>query len=131
MKYLMYRAAAGDSIRGSRRLPFFISLRSISIEKGFIEKFIIESLHSWKFNYVDLVARKLIESGEILLILDGLDEVESAKQTLILDELSKFRKKYFDPKKIDERHPAICITGRPYSLERQLIGFSKYAILQT
>lgn len=103
-KSTILRKLFQNEINSGNRIPFFLELRRI--EKGSILEFFkltIESLGidiNRKENHVEL----LLQSGKIVLMLDGFDEVKASSRLEILSQIKELNVRYNCP---------VIVTSRP------------------
>lgn len=103
-KSTILRKLFQNEINLGNRIPFFLELRRI--EKGTILEFFkltIESLGidiNRKENHIEL----LLQSGKIVLMLDGFDEVKASSRLEILSQIKELNVRYNCP---------VIVTSRP------------------
>ncbi|UUR73257.1 NACHT domain-containing protein [Enterobacter asburiae] len=103
-KSTILRKLFQNEINSGNRIPFFLELRRI--EKGTILEFFkltIESLGidiNRKENHVEL----LLQSGKIVLMLDGFDEVKASSRLEVLSQIKELNVRYNCP---------VIVTSRP------------------
>lgn len=103
----------------SGRLPVFIALANYKENQRFTD-LIISSCNALGMNFTTSEIQSYLEKGNILLLLDGLDEVSSkttAIQTEILKKLSEYKNTQF------------IFTGRPWSAIPHNDNFTTISIL--
>jgi hypothetical protein len=121
LRHLALSLAKGQSIRGHRVLPIYLPVRDLAARGQSINDAARELL-----DWLDIpgsadVLHSLLRSGDIALLVDGLDEVDSQQQSHLIEELSSIRTRYMKV--------VVCISARPHSLEMGLSGFEKYETL--
>jgi len=121
LKYLAIYAASGNKIAGRVRIPIFIPLKDLTDKESLMSR-IYMTLGRYGVEESELVAGRLLKKGLLLLLVDGLDEVEQTRQSEYLRELkdiSSFYDKCF-----------YCISGRPMSLSIGIAGFQKFQTVE-
>lgn len=126
MKYLIFQAASGKKLRGCQRIPFFVALRDLKISPNCILSKMIDEVSGWRFSNPDKVIQGLIDKGCVLVVVDGIDEISTKEQKMVIDEIVSIKKS----RKVNSSgyKPIFCITGRPYSFDRELSGFTRYKV---
>jgi len=120
-RHLAIMAAKGERIRGRFVLPLFLAVRDLTATGKNLNDAALEFLEWLELKEASQVLRGLKKHGRIIILLDGLDETDKARQADILAELLKMSQEHKDV--------LICISARPYSLEMGLPGFQKWETL--
>ena len=131
LRHLALFAAKGEKIRDKQRFPFFIALRELEECNYSILSAMESFLEQFDINYPKQVVKHFIKKGTALILIDGLDEIHERFQIQVFKEIEKIQslsKKEFANKDL---HLAsiICISGRPYSFNREFIGFEVHETL--
>jgi len=131
LRHLALFAAKGGEIRSKQRFPFFIALRELEECNYSIISAMERYLDQFDINYSTKVVKHFIQKGTALILIDGLDEIPEKYQNAVYKEIIKIQtlsKKEFSLK---NPHLAsiICITGRPYSFNREFSGFEVHETL--
>ena len=121
LRHLALEAAKGRLLRNRRVIPIFLAVRDLALQKRSLRQAIRDLLRSFGIHSEEAVFRKLFERGDVVLILDGLDEADARFQRHIVRQLSLIRDGY--PKAI------ICVSARPHSLDFGMVGFEKWETL--
>lgn len=110
MRYLTYKEAKkGD------RIPIFFELRKLE-ENQSLEEAISATISEWIPLFSKDKFSKLAESGDLVLFLDGFDEVRSDDLKALLNEIESWHKRY--PKM------QLIISSRPQSDIQKMNIFS-------
>ncbi len=110
MRYLTYKEAKkGD------RIPIFFELRKLE-ESQSLEEAISATISEWIPLFSKDKFSKLAESGDLVLFLDGFDEVRSDDLQALLNEIESWHKRY--PKM------QLVISSRPQSDIQKMSIFS-------
>lgn len=120
-RHLALLLAKGTTIRGRRRLPIYLAVRDLHLKNQGIHGAAVEFLQWLEVPEAQRVVDSLLHSGDAAILLDGLDEVESAYQANLVEELRQFRVRF--------SKSVICVSARPYSLAIGLAGFEKWETL--
>ena len=75
-------------------IPVFIELKRFTSSEINIEKFIIEEFRICNFPDPEKFTAKALEQGELLILLDGLDEVPSQNLNETINQIQNFVDKY-------------------------------------
>jgi predicted NACHT family NTPase len=75
-------------------IPVFIELKRFTSSEINIEKFIIEEFRICGFPVPEKFTAKALEQGELLILLDGLDEVPSQNLNETINQIQNFVDKY-------------------------------------
>lgn len=116
MRYLTYQ----EAIHGDR-IPIFFELRRLN-EKQTLEDAISTLISNWiplfkKENFV-----KIASSGDVVLFLDGFDEIPQEDVNRIINEIEGWRERYSDMQ--------IVISTRPESDIQKSIPFKVYKLAE-
>lgn len=78
-----------------RLIPVFIELRKINIEEEIdLENEIINEFKICNFPSVEVLIKKLLKRGNLILLLDGLDEIHSERRNSLLTMIQDFSDRY-------------------------------------
>lgn len=117
LKYLSLRAIRQEL--ESSPIPFFISIRSWAQEVNKTEELsLLTYLHN-KYNELGVSRPQLellLKQGKILILLDGLDEVNTDTRSRVIQEITSFAETYYQNQ--------IIITCRLGALNYQISGFT-------
>ncbi|EKN6334433.1 NACHT domain-containing protein, partial [Yersinia enterocolitica] len=91
-----------EEIKQAERIPFFIELRNV--EDGDILSHFKEVLKSFQIVITDSNVEYLLQSGKVVLLLDGFDEVRQKLATKTLNSIKNIMSSYACP---------VIITSRP------------------
>lgn len=93
-----------NEIKTNNRIPFFLELRRV--EKGTLLEFLKSTLESLGINIhrSENHVEFLLQSGKIILMLDGFDEVKANSRLEILSQIKELNIRYSCP---------ILVTSRP------------------
>jgi len=121
LRHLALDLAKGQSARQRRVLPIYLAVREMAVHgRGIIEA--AQEFLSWlDVPQTKQVLENLLHSGDVALLVDGLDEVDRTYQIRLLDELGRLRTNFMNA--------LVCVSARPHSLELGLSGFAKYETL--
>lgn len=102
LKYLATQAVA----RKIQKTPIFVSLREWSDSGLELIPFIVQQFEICAFPDAQMVIELMLDKGDALVLLDGLDEVnqEGDKRSRMIDKLTAFANKYPETQ--------ICLTCR-------------------
>jgi len=90
LKYIALQAVKGEL----PQTPVFIGLREWSESNKTLMAFIVEQFVICNFSKADSFIEYLLEKGKAILLLDGLDEVNSEHNQKVIKEVKSFCKKY-------------------------------------
>jgi predicted NACHT family NTPase len=124
LKYLTMIAAQGSELRGQKRVPFYFSLRDLEIKKHCLIDNMAMFLEEMGLNNGKKLANLCIRKGVALVLIDGIDE---ENQKLVINEITSIKR--IQPDNPSKRS-IICLSGRPYSLYRGLVGFDKCDVIE-
>jgi predicted NACHT family NTPase len=117
LKYLSLRAIRQEL--ESSPIPFFISIRSWAQEVNKTEELsLLTYLHN-KYNELGVSRPQLellLKQGKILILLDGLDEVNTDTRSRVIQEITSFAETYYQNQ--------IIITCRLGALNYHISGFT-------
>lgn len=91
-----------EEINYGNRIPFFIELRNV--ENGDVIAYFKSLLSSLHLNVTDSNVEYLLQSGKVVLLLDGFDEVRQELTTKTLSSIMLLNNSFYCP---------IIITSRP------------------
>ena len=114
LRYLSYQET-----NSGQRIPLFFELRRIEGSET-LEENIKKLLANLNFEAIDDIYDFLLNSGKLVLLLDGFDEIPSDKVSRIIFELEDLSQKYENLK--------IIITSRPDSGIEQSAYFRVYRL---
>lgn len=143
LKYLTLQAARGEVFRGLDRFPIYIAVRDIQASNPTIKGAAIEYLNFFQINESERVFASLIKTGNVIFLIDGLDETNEENQALLVREIDRLQKtslnliKRYEEQRREQKdrnelrpvQPIFIVTGRPYSLNKSLNNFKKYEVL--
>ena len=97
-KTIMLLELASDAIRRaesdpSEPIPAIFNLSSWGTKQQAFDEWLIDELNS-KYTIPRIVARQWIDTNQLLLLLDGLDEVRTEKRDACVQAINRFRSKY-------------------------------------
>lgn len=101
LRYLCLQELSGA---GSGRIPLFLELRSFSPGKN-LKYYLFQALEKLDLKMSDDIFDYLAESGKIVLLLDGFDELNSDLVPDVISEMEFFSEKY--------EGMQIIVTSRP------------------
>lgn len=87
LKYLFINATQFDN-----KIPIFIELRHLSKSKKIID-YIFEELKAIDKDLDKPLVRRLLNSGEFLILLDGYDEIEESQLEAVTNDILSFKQK--------------------------------------
>jgi len=90
LKYITLQAVKGEL----PQTPVFVGLREWSESNKTLMEFIVEQFAICNFPKADSFIEYLLEKGKAILLLDGLDEVNSEHNKKVIKEVKLFCKKY-------------------------------------
>lgn len=120
-RHLAVEIAKGRPIRGKRRIAAYFAVRDMAAEKLGILKAATRFLRLLGIAESRRVLLALLESGALVLLLDGLDETDQDHQRRLLRDLDVLRSRYPDT--------VLCVSARPYSLSVAVPGYTKWETL--
>lgn len=95
--YLKYIGLQAFSGRLNRELiPIFVSLKDLADSELSLMAYIMEQFDICNFPKDETFIERILENGRCMILLDGLDEVSSAKNQEIVREVRNFSDKYSD-----------------------------------
>jgi hypothetical protein len=120
-RHIAMYLASGGRLRGQMRIPFFVAVREMRQS----DITVIASVESF-LSFIDVkeprrVLQSLLDSGQVAILVDGLDETDEKHQEMLLNEVEDLASRY--PKLV------ICISARPHSLSKDLVNFTKWETL--
>lgn len=92
LKYLLFQALDGKAER--QRIPIFVNLKDLSDSKCDLMDYIVEQFDICRFPDAAGFVTRILEKGNCILLLDGLDEVRSTKESSITKQISDFSDKF-------------------------------------
>jgi len=117
LKYLSLRAISPEL--DSSPIPFFISIRSWAQEVNKTEELSLLTYLDNKYSELGVSRPQLellLKQGKILILLDGLDEVNTDTRSRVIQEITSFGETYYQNQ--------IIITCRLGALNYNLSGFT-------
>ncbi|HEY4641738.1 MAG TPA: NACHT domain-containing protein [Thermoanaerobaculia bacterium] len=121
LRYVAVEVAKGHTLRRRRMLPIFLALRDMSARTLSIAQAAIEFLEWLQLSRPEDVLAALLSKGRILLLIDGLDEIDQTYQVEILKELQTLTGRYAEA--------LFCVSARPYSADVAMPAFEKWETL--
>lgn len=118
-----------EEIKKGERIPFFIELRNV--EDGDIIFYFKNILKSLNVNVTDSNVEYLLQTGKVLLLLDGFDEVRQEIITKTLSSIIQLNKNYACPVIVSSRpNTEICMATGCYNMRVENIDLiDKVSIL--
>lgn len=105
-----------EEIKKGDRIPFFIELRKV--ENGDVLSYFKSILKSLHITVTESNVEYLLQTGKVVLLLDGFDEVRQRLTTKVLNSITNINKIYACPVIITSRpNTEICITPGIYNLQ--------------
>ena len=92
LKNILFQAIDGNL--KNKRIPVFISLKSYSETNCSIIEYIVEEFDICGFPEPKPFIEKILEKGNFIILLDGLDEVSKEKSQKVISEIKKLSDKY-------------------------------------
>jgi hypothetical protein len=120
-KHIAVKVAQGYEVHGRKRIPIYLAVRDMAVRRKGLLAAISELFDLWGVTEIARVLASLLRSGNLLLLMDGLDETDPSHQRELLSELIKLKAKY--------PNVVTCISSRPHSLSIDLPGFQKWETL--
>jgi predicted NACHT family NTPase len=117
LRWLAVAAAKGATVRERRVMPIFLTARDMALELVTIKTGAQSFLRSLGVSETDRVLEKMMKRGDLMILLDGVDEVAAEYQRRLLMEVSELR--------ADFPRTVIVVSARPYSLDVDLAGMKK------
>jgi len=114
-------AARGQRIRGRKRVPIYLAARDLAFGRQGVLEASIALFTELGINEAGRVIELLFKSGNCIVLLDGLDETDSAHQTALLKEILEIKAKH--------NSCVFCVSARPTSLSVGLADFIKWETL--
>lgn len=121
LRSLAVAAAKGEPVAGKSVLPLFMMARDMATETTSIHQAAYNFLKSVNVSEHERVLVKLLKRGDLLLLLDGIDEVDTSRQHRLLRELTDLHAEYPRTRSV--------VSARPYSLDVALPAFIKCEML--
>lgn len=120
LKAIALRCLRGELLGVSRQklLPVFISLRRYSESKKPIEEFFLDEFAALDFPNASRCFRRLRKQGRVVFLLDGLDEVEEAERSPVLQQVQALIRQLNS----DAQRCHVLLTSRPVGYDHQLQG---------
>lgn len=112
LKYITLQACMGRI----GKTPIFITLREWSDTNSKITDFINKQFDICSFPDSQSFVDQLLNMGNVILLLDGLDEVDINKRDFVISELELFSKKYLNA--------TICISCRLGAIDKHFERFA-------
>jgi hypothetical protein len=115
LRYLSVQAAQGREFRDRPRLPVFLRGQDITSAGVTIRESVIDFFRHLGLTPAESTAEKALEKGALMIVVDGLDEVDGQHVVPLVREMSQ----------LIHEHPdsLVCCSGRPV-MQRSL--FSKF-----
>jgi hypothetical protein len=113
-KSMMMRHMLVSCITAGLRTPIFLELRQLNQTEDTIREALLKVLQTFGLDVDDRFLEEALESGQLLLLLDGFDEVEQSLRKRIAAEIQDF-----------ERYPKtwLILSSRP---DRALQGWEPF-----
>jgi len=105
-KSIFMRHLYAEEMRAGKRVPLFVELRKITSATS-LKRFLTDQLEALGFPEPSYIFDFLAESGQLLILLDGFDELREEFRTSFISDLENLVTKYSLLK--------IVITSRPES----------------
>jgi predicted NACHT family NTPase len=120
-RHIAVHIARGTPLRGRTRLPLYLAVRDM--EKS--TETIIEAARQFflflRVTEPNRVVDALLYSGDVIVLVDGLDETTAEHQRLLIGELAELQAHY--------SNVIFCVSARPHSLSKGLPLFTKWETL--
>lgn len=98
LKYITLQAIQGNLEK--KPLPIFISLKDFSDSNTTLIEYITNQFDICHFPEAKPFIEKVLDKGNCLLLLDGLDEVNKEKEDKIIKQIKDFTEKYLETRYI-------------------------------
>lgn len=92
LKYIALRSLDGKFKK--KRIPIFISLKDFSDSNKLLIDFIVDQFDICNFPEAKPFIIRVLENGEVQILLDGLDEVSKDKEDFVIQEIRNLSNKY-------------------------------------
>jgi hypothetical protein len=120
-RHIAVQLAKGRELLGRRRLPLFFAARDLRRTGATLRDAAVSLFREFGISYPAEVIDRLLEAGQLVFLLDGLDETTAEHQRTLTDELNRLRG--INPEN------CYCISSRPENLSIGLPGFTKWETL--
>jgi hypothetical protein len=108
------------SINDIYKIPLFIELRNLNDFDGSFAEYLTQVIFNNKLTPNKKILERLLETGEFIFLLDGYDELYSAKKNLVTSDLEKFIDRY--------SKNSFIISSRPNSGIESISRFNNYFV---
>jgi hypothetical protein len=86
---------AVDGILEKRQIPILVGLKDLSDSGLNLIEYIAKDFETYHLPHVRLLVESLLEEGECMLLLDGLDEVTKHNEEEIINKIRAFSDRYY------------------------------------
>ncbi len=92
LKYYVLQSL--DCNTDTKRIPIFISLKAFSDENITLFQYIVEQFHDCHISNAAFFVENLLKNGDVLILMDGLDEVQETDKDRVIQQMNKLTKRY-------------------------------------
>ena len=104
-------------------IPILIKLKSLkSDNRNFFQKYLLSYFENMKIVFDENIMELFLSRGNIILLLDGLDELKFREKSKFIDELENFMIKY--------EKVSVVLSTRPETMSNMLPMFDEYKMLR-
>ena len=107
---------------GKEAVPVVVNLASWAKHGGPLQKWLEEEALPDTLNIDSSTARAITQEGDLLLLLDGLDEVKASKRSACIAEINKYLKKH--------GRMVVCSRTREYEQSAERLELEKAAQIE-
>ena len=94
LKYLALRSIDKEADIKDRKIPIFITLKELSDKQISLVEYITEQFDISGLPEAEPFIEQILKNGKCLLLLDGLDEVDEERKSIIIQEIIDYSDKY-------------------------------------
>lgn len=119
-KSMMMRHLLVNSITTLERIPVFLELRQLNQTSDTLRSALVETIRSFGLEIDEASLDETLESGHLIVLLDGFDEVENSSRKKIVREIQRLAVHY--PKNL------LFMSSRPDSALQGWELFAEYKV---
>lgn len=118
LRHLAMHLAKGGLLRGEERLPIYVAVRDIAPSKASVLDSTANFLAAVGVQEAHRVIQALLETGKLVILLDGLDETGSEHQIALIREIEHLQQAHASA--------VFVISARPHALSKGMPSFQKW-----
>jgi len=119
-----------DTLKCGEYIPIFIELRYLNVNSMSLSDYIYSRFNTLNFRLEQKYLFKTFDRGKILLFLDGYDELDPDKRSVIAHEILNLSDKYLNSCFIISSRPDDCLVGWQNFTELRVLPMAKLKALE-